>query len=251
MDFSLKSGLPGFTVPFLVASQEINELILGYNVIEQVILNEEQKANLPLCLSTCYDNGKVEAVISLIQERSKRPDLLETIKVPVTVKIDGGNTTQIKCNVKISMDTQKKTIDFTPEVNENGGDELIFVEAIRTLKSQYIFIEVQNRTNKQIVLPKGKKMGTVHSVAAVIPMKMKNSEVNTLGRSNMGSTIKMGQVALIDKCEIGEGPGKWTPNVDLRHLDKEQRIVVENMLREESDVFSKSDCDIGDYGILR
>ena len=201
---------------------------------------------------------------------SKRPDLLETIKVPVTVKIDGGNTSQIKCKVKISMDTQKKTIHFIPEVNENGGDELIFVEAIGTLKrgrSQYIFIEVQNRTNKQIVLPKGKKMGTVHSVVAVIPMKMKNSEVNTLGRSSMGSTIKMkmknsevntlgrssmgstikmGQVASIDKCEIGEGPGKWTPNVDLCHLDNEQRIVVENMFREESDVFSKSDCYIGE-----
>ena len=182
MDFLLISGLPGFTVPFLVTSQEINELILGYNVIDQVILNEEQKANLPLCLSTCYDNGKAEAVISLIQERSKRPDLLETIKVPMTIKIDGGNTSQIKCKVKISMDTQKKTIHFIPEVNENGGDELIFVEAIVTLKrgrSQYIFIEVQNRTNKQIVLPKGKKMGTVHSVVEVIPMKMKNSEVNT------------------------------------------------------------------------
>ena len=36
MDFSLKSGLPGFIVPFLFTSQEINELILGYNVIEQV-----------------------------------------------------------------------------------------------------------------------------------------------------------------------------------------------------------------------
>ena len=56
----------------------------------------------------------------------------------------------------------------------------------------------------------------------------------------------MGLVASIDKCEIGEGPGKWTPNVDLCHLDKDQRTVVENMLREESDVFSKSDCDIGD-----
>ena len=81
------------------------------------------------------------------------------------------------------------TIHFIPEVNENEGDELIFVEVIGTLKrgrGQYIFIEVQNRTNKQIVLPKGKKMGTVHSVAAVIPMKMKNSEVNTLGRSSMG-----------------------------------------------------------------
>ena len=39
MDFTLKNGEGGFVVPVLVASEEISEPILGYNVIEYLILN--------------------------------------------------------------------------------------------------------------------------------------------------------------------------------------------------------------------
>ena len=43
-----------------------------------------------------------------------------------------------------------------------------------------------------------------------------------------------------------ESSEKWVPNVDLLHLDDKQRGLVKSMLREECDVFSKSDRDIGD-----
>ena len=41
LDFSLKSGIQGFTVPFLVTSQE-----MGYNIIEQVVSDNHQKEHL-------------------------------------------------------------------------------------------------------------------------------------------------------------------------------------------------------------
>ena len=50
----------------------------------------------------------------------------------------------------------------------------------------------------------------------------------------------------IDKATISESSEKWVPNVDLFHLNDKQRILVEKMLREECDVFSRSDCDIGE-----
>ena len=34
--------------------------------------------------------------------------------------------------------------------------------------------------------------------------------------------------------------------MDLSHLNKEQRALVEELLREECEVFSKNDSDIGD-----
>ena len=120
LDFSLKSGIQGFTVRFLVTSQEIKEPILGYNVIEQVVSGNHQKEHLSSCLTnTCHE--KVEAVISLIQERSKRPDLLEIIKVPVTVKISAGSVSQIRCKVKIYIDNPKQTIHFIQNNNDNWG----------------------------------------------------------------------------------------------------------------------------------
>ena len=116
-----------------------------------------QKENLSLCLNnTCPE--KVEAVVSLIQERSKMSDLLETIKVSETVKTAAGSVSQIKCKAKISMGHPEQTIHFISN-NDSTGEELIFSEAIGKIKgrNQCIFIEAKNPTKSELVLKRGKK----------------------------------------------------------------------------------------------
>ena len=199
--------------------------------------------------NTCHE--KVEAVISLIQERSKRPDLLEIIKVPVTVKIPAGSVSQIRCKVNIYMDNPEQTRHFILNNNDNWGEELIFSETIGKIskgRNQSIFIEVKNPTKNEIVLKKRKEIGTINCVTAVIPMKIKNVAAKNPGRSIMGCTVRVEQKISesIDKATISESSKKWVPNVDLFHLNDKQRILVEKMLREECDVFSRSNCDIGD-----
>ena len=114
---------------------------------------------------------------------------MEIIKVPVTVKIPAGSVSQIRCKVKIYMDIPEQTIHFIPDNNDNWGEELIFSETIGKIskgRNQSIFIEVKNLTKNEIVLKKGKEIGTIHSVAAVIPMKIKNVAAKNPGRSIMG-----------------------------------------------------------------
>ena len=57
--FSLKTSSKTFTVPFLVTDQQIKEPILGYNVIEYLILQENESSLdlLKTCLGeeTCAD----------------------------------------------------------------------------------------------------------------------------------------------------------------------------------------------------
>ena len=125
LEFSLKSDVQGFTVPFLVTSQPINEPILGYNVIENVVKDDVQKSKLSSCLlNTC--SAKVETVVSLIQERSKCPDLLDTVKAPETMKIAAGSSLQLKCKVKVLMDKSEQTINFIPRNLKNEADVLVF-----------------------------------------------------------------------------------------------------------------------------
>lgn len=59
---------------------------------------------------------------------------------------------------------------------------------------------------------------------------------------------------MVSKVEVKEAQtscGEWDPPVDVNHLSLSEREVVKQMLREESDSFSKSDDDIGCIENLR
>ena len=59
-----------------------------------------------------------------------------------------------------------------PKVKENDSD-FDFVETVSTVKTghtNYIYIQAMNQTEHDKVLHKGSSIGSIHSVAAVVPM---------------------------------------------------------------------------------
>ena len=97
LKFSLKFHNDSFDVPVLVTNQKITEPILGFNVIEHLILNGTEEEHT--MLESCLHSGtpfKIEPLISLIQEKAKVPDLLAEIKASNTIKIPAICTIQIK-----------------------------------------------------------------------------------------------------------------------------------------------------------
>ena len=85
-------------------------------------------------------------------------------------------------------------------------------------------------------------IGSVHSVAAAIPM---------LKLGDLGSTKRKGGVNVVDvdassQCPEQEDGEGIIPKFNLSHLDEEQRKTMEDMLNEVQEVFSRSDSDIGD-----
>ena len=121
LNFSLKADDEGFVVPVLVASQGITEPILGYNVIEHLILNEtaEDYVLLASCLKSTGPFN-IEPLVALIQAKAKTPDLLAEIKASNTITIPAGNRVQIKCRVKVSCNDCEQTVYFAPRIVENG-----------------------------------------------------------------------------------------------------------------------------------
>ena len=69
-------------------------------------------------------------------------------------------------------------------------------------------------------------------MSAVIPLRIEDFEVGENGKLRNGVGIK----------PLTE---TWLPKVDLSHLSTERQGKVESMLREECDVFSKCESDIG------
>ena len=67
LEFQLDDGGEGFMVPVLVASNEMTEVILGYNVIEHLILNgtSQQRTALPSAFQG-KENGRRGLVVALM-----------------------------------------------------------------------------------------------------------------------------------------------------------------------------------------
>ena len=125
--FTLKDNLEGFVLPLLVTNQELSNPILGYNVIEHLVLNgnKEEISMLKSCLiNTCQT--KIEPMIALIEEKAKAPDLLGSIKVSASMDIPAGSCSQIKGKMKILMDNDTQTIHFVPKITESFDDCLTF-----------------------------------------------------------------------------------------------------------------------------
>lgn len=94
-------------------------------------------------------------------------------------------------------------------------------------------LDVSNPTDHDIVLGGRTVVGIVQTITAVLPAQMFEKATSA---ATVNQTSTQGQ-----SCSSKE----WDPPVDLSHLSEEQRAIVKQMLREESQLFSKTDNDIG------
>ena len=249
LPFSLKGDdcEDGFMVPILVTKQKIAEPILGYNVIEHLVLegSKEQRLALETRLKCQKTGFKVEPLTALIQEKAADPDFLTEVKTSAIVKVPAGHRVQIRCRVKAQGNDQKQTVYFSP-VASDRDDGITFSETVSTLKrgrTNYVYVDVLNVSKVDKVLNKGSVIGSMHSVGAVIPM-MKNSpkdEVMAEVSALDGDTVENSDKVANDGEKTTE-TRKW----DLSHLDGKQREMLEKVLIEEKDAFSNGDSDIGD-----
>ena len=246
MDFGMKKGKVEFSIPVLVSSSPMAQPILGFNVIEDLVMNggsEEHKL-----LHSCFETAcpfKIEPLVSLIQEKAVNPDFIAEVKSSADIVVPAGHKKQVRCRLKATGGEEEQAVYFSPKVS--GDDELYFLETVSQLRrgrTNYVYVEVMNETCKNKVLKKGSVIGSVHSVSAVIPM-VKSPDAGSFGVKVAGVHASVGTVAA-DDVDVNKDSDDWVPDVDLSHLDKGQRDAVMKVLVEEKDVFSRSECDIGD-----
>ena len=250
LKFSLGDEHEGFWVPVLVSSERIAEPIIGYNVIEHLVLKgTTQEHEL---LRSCLKGANlvdVDPLIALIQKQAADPDYLVDIKTSESVKVPAGFKKRIRCRVKVQGNDTEQTVYFSPRLKE-GDDQLEVNEAVCTLKrgrTNYIDVEVVNDSRCDQVLKKGEVIGTVHSVAAAIPM-LRASDV-ARPKSLFVNAVDVDKDASVgegsDSVEEGDAV-EGVENFDLSHLDEDEQKMMRDMLKEVQNVFSKSDSDIGD-----
>ena len=253
-DFVLGDSGASFAVPVLVSSQEVAEPILGYNIIEHLILkgSSDQQVALETSLQGNASGFKVESLSTVVHEKAAASDYITNIKTSNTVSVPAGRRIQIKCRVKTNCDDSDQTVYFSPNLTDSD-EELTFNETVSHLKrgrTNHVIVDVLNLTNKEKVLSKGTIIGSVHSVSAVIPMV---GFVKQEKEGKLEEREKVAQVGVVG-VETGDSEQKKTKNEDadgarrwdLSHLTGIQREMMEEVLLEAEGVFSKSEEDIGD-----
>ena len=240
VNFGLEEGKDLFMVPVLVSSQPMVEPILGFNVIEHLVLEgeDDDRKMLESCfkLKRSFD---VDKFVALIQDKARSPDFLAEVRIPETVRVPAGHRRQIKCVVKARCEEDEQTVYFQP-VLSGEEEEFEVLETVTTLKhgrTNHVYVEVLNKSAVEKTLGKGSVLGSIHSVSAVVPML----------RSPLSGQVSEAVVGNVEANAKTDGvEDTWVPPADLSHLDERQREMVMNVLMEEKDVFSRNDTDIGD-----
>ena len=229
LDFGLEKGKVEFAVPVLVSSKPIAEPILGYNVIEDVVVHgsPEDHKRLHSCFVTARP-FQVAPLVSVIQKKAANPDFLAEVKAPGDVVIPAGHKRQVRCRVKVNAVGDDQSVYFSPKVT--GDDSFTFLETVSQLRrgrTNYVYVEVMNESCQEQKLLKGSLLGSVHSVSAVIPMVSSTAVAGGAKIVDGSKNVSVENAADVAGVDVTQNDSDdWVPDVDLSHLDEKQRETV-------------------------
>ena len=222
-------------VPLLVASDHLDQPIIGYNVIEELVKYPidgdipRDQSNIISSMTASFPDIESKDIKALVEpiKSNEHSELCLVKTVKHDVLIPKGNTVSVTCRANTrSNTTSKLLVLFEPLTNISSG------------ASSRLVIQVRNSTDHDILLPNRTVLGRFQSVKSVTPVEVKekcNNEVQENG------------VLITDKLERGipKTADDWIPEVYLNGLTKKEKLVAQQMLLEESDCFSRDDEDIG------
>ena len=240
-------------VPFLVSSMPLDRPLIGFNVVEQLILGTRDGADLmPTLVSLIRgamdrQNDKATTLVNFIQTKlTSENDLNQSVlKVGLyDAVIPAGQIRRVKCKVSSTFDTSKSLVLFEP--NENNpqlqqldvGDSLIEISHGR---APYVKVPIGNHTKHDVTLPSRTVLGSIESAVKIV----QTDELNPAGVTQVANGDEPLQTQQDRSSERGSVVEKWDPPVDISHLSETQQEIVKEMLREESGAFARDDNDIG------
>ena len=232
-------------VPFLVSRTSLVRPILGFNVIEELILGKEGDIEVVAVIGKLLreamqiENDQAETIVNLIQ--TSDPDQRHAV-VRVgrqDIVVHPGHVARIKC--KVPADFTSSVALF--EVNHPDqrleeldiGDGLVEVHHVR---QPYVVIPVGNHTQHSVTLNNFTTLGSIQPIDKVV----ETDQMDSVEISNVDLPAPVDE----DNSDQKEQPSKlWSPPVDISHLSDEHQAIVKQMLYEESNAFAQDENDMG------
>ena len=235
LDFGVKKEQRLFQIPFLVTSDEIANTIIGYNIIEHLVVNFGDKIDLSASLTKVIRSlsiSNAENMVNLVQMGGKITQLSGEVNLNTTVNINPGCIERLRCKIN-NFEVNNifnKVILFTPFEENCLDNDLIVFETTEVInhRKKFINVCVHNPTSQNILIKKGTPLGIVSDIAAAFTLPTFQRYVNNF-----------------DVSEITSDKHSENNKHDLKHLTPEQKKIVSDMLLSENEVFSRDKNDIG------
>ena len=249
VSFKLTANDEELLIPMLVLKGNQQPCpIIGFNVIEYLVVNSvldqtkhRDKEKLLKTVKIAFPHLRKNRAKAFIKAVSVGQPCEHNVRTAnERVSVPKRSALQIECRVQAPPFKEDKTLIFEPHENPQWPegleccDTLVSVKAGMTPK---IIVSVQNPTGHDITLSGRTVIGTVQSVRSVYPAN--------IFKSDRLPTASVHKVQAKSSSQDTPTDEQWDPPVDLTHLTEHQRQVVRQMLREESQSFSRSDDDIG------
>lgn len=253
-------GRVAILVPLLVSINCVTSPLLGFNVIEEIIMvNEQQPDGLGLLdlLSEAMkvQRQTVETLVSVLNETTFKEEstssVVKTGKRGLTIQ--RGQICEVRCRFR--SPSREGTALFEPAIESSLPDGLELFSALVIVPagvSKTVKIPIQNVTQHDIFLPPKIVLGFIGEISGLQAVSIpSNTQTSTSQTKDMffgtirteTSVDHQNKDKEADKAPCSEN--KWQPPVDLDHLTEAEQVVVRQMLFEESDVFAREEGDIG------
>ena len=179
------------TVPFLVTKQNIQDPIIGYNIIALLSAGEEKGAKvetIKAMLGEDVDEKTIAGLIDVLE--SGDDDSISSVRVPKEgLRLKSGETTNLRCKVEPLNLERKIPVLFEPEVEDVMPFGVTVQTSIINLKkgiNTTVSVSVTNTNINEVWLPGRLSIGNLQMVKSVTPADVTRAD-DTKSRSTLQS----------------------------------------------------------------
>ena len=255
LNFRLSSCNHDLKVPFLVTEQCLDSLLIGFNVIEEIIKGSNGDAALSKVITASFTDldSQTASVFVKFIESLNQGELccIKTTKRDTT--IPPKQSLQVNCRANTGLVGRPTPVLFEPDETNPWPDGLEISETLLTVKkgkSSQVDIGITNNTNHEIVLRGRTSLGRLQLVQSVTPVEVKIKEPDSGNNGIQQEVPGSGTTNPVQPCdEESEVAPMCIPthikDIDLEGLTLAQKEMALKLLAEEADAFAKDDNDVG------
>lgn len=238
-------------VPFLVSSVPMDSPLIGFNVIEQLVLGTNENVNLIPTIVSLFRSAmnlqedKATALVNFIQTKLTRDRSVSqgVLKVGLHgVIIPAGQVRHVKCKIPSTLNISNPLMLFEPcESNPqlhqlDVGNSLL---EVCQAKVPYVRVPNGNHTKHDVTLSCKTALGSIEPISRIV----ETDELNPTNTSVV-QKVDRDEIPEAQQDKGGDAVRQWDPPVDVTHLSEKQQKVVKEMLRQESGAFAQDDDDM-------
>ena len=211
VEVNVTIGESSVIVPMVVTVEQLDQPIIGYNVIEQIITSTGHIDSKLACSIPCK---KFSQLVNFVKNKASNEDYLEVVKLKRHgVSVPKRSRINIKINCKERYHNQP--VLFEPELEPVWHPDLVVGETVVKMGfGKSVYIPVVNDSDHDIWISPGTTLGVLKTVSSVIPLQPKVVKDK--------SEVSCSKV----KCSTVQEDNSWLPQVDLTFPDENQKIII-------------------------